>query len=194
MYNKAIKYWKKCTEVTPQFLDNRFNLGRLCFKSEQYNEPIKYYEEIIKIDPLNHSAFCNLANCHINIYKYQDAIEYDESALSIDLYDFDSYTNLTKCYNEDPKSNKENICEYCKLKFSEGEIMTMASLFKKYGGFFNKLDSQKLTLKQILENLLNEIRNENDFSRMIELNEITLHHGLLGENLPKKFMEELKKF
>ncbi|KKN20669.1 hypothetical protein LCGC14_0933190 [marine sediment metagenome] len=81
--------------------------------------------------------------------------------------------------NGDPKSNKDNICEYCKLQFSEGEFLTMTSLFKKYGGFFNKLDSQKLSLKQILENLLSEIRNENDFSRMIELNEIALHHGLL---------------
>jgi len=96
--------------------------------------------------------------------------------------------------NEDTKSNKENICGYCKLKFSEGEILTMISLFKKHGGFFNKMDSRKLSLKQILENLLNNMKKEKNFSRMIELNEIALHQALLFGYRSKKFIEELKKF
>ena len=76
------------------------------------------------------------------------------------------HTSITRhLNNEDPKSNKENICEYCKLKFSEGEIMTMTSLFKKYGGFFKKLVSQKLSLKQIIENLLNDMKQEKIFQR-----------------------------
>jgi len=86
-----------------------------------------------------------------------------------------------------------NICEYCKLQFSEGEILTMASLFKKYGGFFNKRSSQKLPLKQISENLLNNTKKEKNFSRMIELNEIALHQALIFGYQPKKFIEELKK-
>jgi len=111
------------------------------------------------------------------------------------------YPNCVICHksiterlnNGDPKTNKMNICEYCKLQFSEGEILTMASLFKKYGGFFNKRSSQKLPLKQISENLLNNTKKEKNFSRMIELNEIALHQALIFGYQPKKFIEELKK-
>lgn len=95
--------------------------------------------------------------------------------------------------NEDLKSNKENICGYCKLKFSEGEILIMTSLFKKYGGFFNKINSKKLSLNQILENLLDNMKKEKNFSRMIELNEKSLHLALLFGYPPNAFIEKLKK-
>ena len=96
--------------------------------------------------------------------------------------------------NANPKLNNENICKSCKLKFSKGEILTMSSLFERYGGFFNKLGSQKPPLEQILENFLNNIKKEKSFSRMIEFNEVALHCALLFGYRPKKFTEELKKF
>ncbi|KKL80887.1 hypothetical protein LCGC14_2000280, partial [marine sediment metagenome] len=101
---------------------------------------------------------------------------------------------IRNMHKGDPKPNKENICDYCKLKFSEGEILTMTLLFKNYGGFFNKMDSRKLSLKQILEDLLNHMNKEKTLSRMIELNEIALHQALLFGYHPKRFIEELKNF
>ncbi|MCP6718728.1 MAG: hypothetical protein KJI71_00665 [Patescibacteria group bacterium] len=101
---------------------------------------------------------------------------------------------IRNMHKGDPKPNKENICDYCKLIFSEGEILTMTLLFKNYGGFFNEMDSRKLSLKRILENLLNNMNKEKTLSRMIELNEIALHQALIFGYRPKKFIEELKKF
>jgi len=96
-------------------------------------------------------------------------------------------------FSEDPRLRNKMICQKCNQKFSKEEIMTMISLFKKYGGFFNKLSSSKLTLKQILKNTLNTIRKENNFSKMIEINEKALHFALLFGYRHKAFIEELKK-
>ena len=55
VHNKAVKYWKSCTELNPQFLTTWFYLGTLYFKLEMYNEAAKCFEEILRIDIQNPS-------------------------------------------------------------------------------------------------------------------------------------------
>ena len=69
----------------------------------------------------------------------------------------------------------------------------MVSLFEKYGGFFNQLDIQKPTLGKIIKNLQDSLKNEEDFSRMIEFNELALYQSFLHGYTQKAFIEELKK-
>lgn len=88
---------------------------------------------------------------------------------------------------------KEEVCQECILKYSEEEIMIMVSLFIKYGGFFNQLNIQKPALENIIENLLDSLKNEEDFSRMIEINEKAFHQAILFGYRPNPFIEELKK-
>ncbi|MFX1569038.1 MAG: hypothetical protein ACFFCV_11805 [Promethearchaeota archaeon] len=95
--------------------------------------------------------------------------------------------------DENYKSVKGNICENCNLKFSVGEKLTMIALFKKYGGFFNKIDFKTDSLKQIIDNLFKNLEKEKDFSKMIELNEKSLHLALLFGYTPNAFIKELKK-
>jgi len=111
-------------------------------------------------------------------------------------------SNCTICNNPldaKLKSNvltikNERVCHNCVQKFQKEEILAMIPLFIKYGGFFNTLISHKQPLRKIVENLLNSIAKEKDFSRMIELNEKALYRALLFGYRPKKFIEELKKF
>lgn len=87
----------------------------------------------------------------------------------------------------------QGVCQDCIKKYSKEEIMTIVPLFEKYGGFFNQFNTQKLALGKIIENLLNSLKNEENFSRMIEFNEQALYQVLLHGYTPKAFIEELKK-
>ncbi|MFX1365825.1 MAG: hypothetical protein ACFFCE_00310 [Promethearchaeota archaeon] len=95
--------------------------------------------------------------------------------------------------NKDYGLNNQRVCENCIQKFTDDEINTMISLIKKYGGYFNEIKENKVTIKQILENMLFNLKNEEDFSEMIEINEKALHFALLYGYHPKLFIEELKK-
>ncbi len=87
---------------------------------------------------------------------------------------------------------KESICIRCSQEFCKDEILVMVSLIKKYGGFFNKLNSHKKSIEQIVEKLLINLKKEKDLSKMIEINEIAMHFALLYGYSPKIFIEELK--
>ena len=203
---------EKCNQIfTPEQIDiitHAFNVARGIFEvPEDYNFIVKdvLYDIRSELKLNNKEAFSvqyifqkilirsqvyslKLNTFFLTNYQYSKEILKQPNCIIC-------HTSITRhLNNEDPKSNKENICEYCKLKFSEGEIMTMTSLFKKYGGFFKKLVSQKLSLKQIIENLLNDMKQEKNFSKIIDLNELALYKALLLGYRPKKFIEELKKF
>ncbi|MFX1499781.1 MAG: hypothetical protein ACFFDH_02310 [Promethearchaeota archaeon] len=96
--------------------------------------------------------------------------------------------------NKECRINNHLICENCIQKFPNDEINTMISLFKKFGGYFNELKENKVSLKQILENMFFNLKIEEDFSEMIEINERALHFALLYGYPPKLFIEKLKKF
>ncbi len=95
--------------------------------------------------------------------------------------------------NKDNILKNEGVCQDCIQKYSEEEIMTMLSLFEKYGGFFNQFNIEKLGLGKIIENFLDSLKNFEDFSRMIEFNEQALYQSLLHGYTQKAFIEELKK-
>ncbi len=87
----------------------------------------------------------------------------------------------------------QGVCQECIQKYSEEEIITMGSLFEKYGGFFNQFNIEKPVLGKIIENLLDSLTNEGDFSRMLEFNEQALYQSLLHGYTPRAFIDELKK-
>ena len=55
------------------------------------------------------------------------------------------------------------------------------------------MGSKNLSLTQILDKLSDDMKKEKDLSRMLELNEKSLHHALLFGYSPNAFIEELKK-
>ena len=81
----------------------------------------------------------------------------------------------------------------CNQKFYRDEILTMISLFKKFGGFFDKLDSHEETITHIVHQLLIDLKNETDLSNMIRINEKSLFTALLYGFQPRIFIEALKK-
>jgi len=97
-------------------------------------------------------------------------------------------------YNRDFGLFSQSICQNCMKKFSKDEIETISSLFNKYGGFFNKINSQKISIKEIVQSMFFNLRNEKDFLKMIEINKRALHFALLYGYHPKIFIEEIKKF
>ncbi len=102
-------------------------------------------------------------------------------------------TTTENVYNRGFGSFYQTLCEHCIQKFTKDEIKTMISLFNKYGGFFNELNSCKISIKHILENMFFNLNNQKDVSRMIEINERALHFALIYGYHPKIFIEELKK-
>lgn len=109
-----------------------------------------------------------------------------------------NYSICCKITNEDleykdniPKN--EGVCQDCIQKYSKEEILTMISLFEKYGGFFNQFNIEKPALGKIIEKLLDSLTNEGDFSRMLEFNEQALYQSLLHGYTPRAFIDELKK-
>jgi hypothetical protein len=93
----------------------------------------------------------------------------------------------------EPKNDKGDICSECRAKFDEPELRKMDYLFKKYGGFYNKLNSKESYLTSIIQELIDDINHEADYSKLFELNEKALHKALLFGFPPSEFLEELNK-
>ena len=85
------------------------------------------------------------------------------------------------------------ICEKCNHIYNKDEILTMVSLFKKYDGFFNQLNSHNKSVEQIVYKLLNDLKKEKNLSKMFEINEKALHLTFLCGYRPKIFIGELRK-
>lgn len=90
--------------------------------------------------------------------------------------------------------HNEIIFNVCNQKFYKDENLTMVTLFKKYGGYFNYLNSCKDTITDIADQFLINLKSEADLSKMIQINEKALYHAFLCGYRPRIFIEELKKF
>ena len=99
--------------------------------------------------------------------------------------------NKLKDHSLDQKS--EFKCKHCLQEFSNEEIQIMASLFRRYGGFFGKLKAEKIEIRQIATDLTEKLKRAKDLSLLFEINEVALHRALLHGYNPKDFIEELKK-
>ncbi|MFW9876676.1 MAG: hypothetical protein ACFFG0_26575 [Candidatus Thorarchaeota archaeon] len=123
---------------------------------------------------------------YINIYYPESPLKHSVCIIcnkkiieTHDLYDY--------------KLKNNALCENCYQTFSKEEITTIICLFSKYGGSFNMFYSKRPRLIQILSEILNTIKKENNFSRIIEINEKALHRTLLSGYTPKSFREMLKR-
>jgi len=91
--------------------------------------------------------------------------------------------------NQEP----EFICNNCIQRYPNEEIQVMTGLFRRYGGFFGKLKTEKVEIRQIATDLIERLKRAKNFSILFEINEVALHRALLHGYNPKDFIEELKK-
>jgi protein O-GlcNAc transferase len=82
-YDEAIKYWKKATELNPQYHFGYNNLGNVFHKKSEFKEALNYYNEAIKIKPDYYEAYYNKGSVFLKINDISSALSNFDKALKI---------------------------------------------------------------------------------------------------------------
>jgi hypothetical protein len=89
--------------------------------------------------------------------------------------------------------NQSNLCQKCKEMFSSEEIDQMKYIFGKYGGFFHQYKDNLNKIRQIIQYHIEQVEKFGDYSKLIELSEISLHYALLHGISPTDFTVIIKR-
>ena len=74
-YDEAIKYWKKATELNPQYHFGYNNLGNVFLKKKNFKEALDYYDKAIKIKPDYYEAHYNKGHVLTEIKDFENAVK-----------------------------------------------------------------------------------------------------------------------
>ena len=82
-YDEAIKYWKKATELNPQYHFGYNNLGNVFLKKKNFKEALDYYDKAIKIKPDYHEAHYNKGHVLTEIKDFENAVKIFDKVLEM---------------------------------------------------------------------------------------------------------------
>ena len=82
-YDEAIKYWKKATELNPQYYFGYNNLGNVFLKQNEFKKALDYYHKAIQIKPDYYEAHHNKGNVLRKTNDFTGAIVSYENAIKI---------------------------------------------------------------------------------------------------------------
>lgn len=92
--NKSLHFYKKATELKPDYAKAYNNIGNVHYKLKNTDEAIEAYQMAIKVSPNYASAYHNLGNIYSDIGEIDKAIEFMEKALELKPEERNTYNSL----------------------------------------------------------------------------------------------------
>jgi tetratricopeptide (TPR) repeat protein len=83
-YKGAIDYYKKSTEIKPDFVDAYYNLGKAYKTINDTDNAIKSFSRYLELEPQNIEIMANLGQCLKEKKQYNQAENYFKKVLEID--------------------------------------------------------------------------------------------------------------
>jgi len=97
--DKAIDYYQKAIELTPEDALIYIKMGSAYSEKEDYNQAIIYFQKAIDINPYSAYAYNNLGNAYAAIRDYTQALYCFNKAILIDPYEPYAYNNMGNAYS-----------------------------------------------------------------------------------------------
>jgi len=97
-YARALKYFRKSTDVNPQNEDAYFNWGTLLYKQKKYEEAIEPFQKAMELAPDDKEAVTFLGAAYLMSKHYEETVEVYTKAIEIDPDDPELYTNRASAY------------------------------------------------------------------------------------------------
>jgi len=95
-YDEAIKYWKKTTELNPQYHFGYNNLGNVFLKKKNFKEALDCYDKAIKVKPDYYEAHYNKGHVFTEIKDFKNAVKSFDKVIEIK----DDYIPALKARNK----------------------------------------------------------------------------------------------
>lgn len=95
-YDEAIKYWKKTTELNPQYHFGYNNLGNVFLKKKNFKEALDCYDKAIKVKPDYYEAHYNKGHVFTEIKDFKNAVKSFDKVIEIK----DDYIPALKAINQ----------------------------------------------------------------------------------------------
>jgi len=96
-YDPAIKLFKKCSELMPDYTNVYYELGTAYRLKGSYDEAISAYKKVIELKPAHFSAHHYLGHVYRSKELYYDAIAAFEKALELEPHHAELYNDLGIC-------------------------------------------------------------------------------------------------
>ena len=97
-YARALRCFKKATDIDPQNEDAYFNWGTLLYKQKKYEEAIEPFKKAVEIAPDDKEAVTFLGASYLMSKHYEEAVEAYTRAIAIDPVDAENYINRASAY------------------------------------------------------------------------------------------------
>ena len=104
-FEKAIPYFEKALEVSPNFDVTYFNLGVTFCLQRQFDKAIPYFEKALKINPNNAVMHCTLGTVLAKREQFDKAILHFKKALEINPNYVEAQNNLTQILAAHPDAS-----------------------------------------------------------------------------------------
>ena len=78
-YDRAEKYFARALEASPDSLDARYNMGRLCHVQGRLREALQRYDDVLSMDPMHVKARWNRSLCALLLGDYQHGWTFHDS-------------------------------------------------------------------------------------------------------------------
>ena len=95
-YDEAIKYWKKTTELNPQYHFGYNNLGNVFLKKKNFKVALDCYDKAIKVKPDYYEAHYNKGHVFTEIKDFKNAVKSFDKVIEIK----DDYIPALKARNK----------------------------------------------------------------------------------------------
>ncbi len=70
---KAVKAYKKCIQIDPEYKDAYVNLGLIYLKQEDYEKALHYFAQVVQLEPENIEAYINLGYTYEKMDRFGSA-------------------------------------------------------------------------------------------------------------------------
>jgi len=98
-YNtKALKYFKKSTDIDPQNQDAYYNWGMLLYRQKKYEEAIEPFKKAVELVPDDKEAITFLGAAYLMSKQYEETVEAYTKAIELDPDDPELYINRASAY------------------------------------------------------------------------------------------------
>ncbi len=82
-YEEAANEFRKAIEISPNYSDAHYNLGRVYLFQKKYEDLINEYEKFVELKPKDMDSHIYLASAYEKTERYDDAIKELKKAISL---------------------------------------------------------------------------------------------------------------
>lgn len=142
-YDKALEYFEKALEHSPDYSYLHTNLGVLKYKTGKYEEAEKHYKNAIRLAPYMANSYYFYANFLKNTKRYAEAAQNYKYAINVAPNYIYSYRGLMFIYNE--------INDYEALQSVIDKVKEFYPGDKKAEFYQKKLDKTDISINDLLK-------------------------------------------